>query len=189
MRRDRRAPLSPHIRVRCAEQHPLIIERPEKQLTAKRRAMVVLTGIGWTVWIYLWRPLLTLMLWLCGGEIAGRQWIELRGWEGMADFVLNVMPYGWGLCAALFVWALVNYVRFRGNERRRARPLASAEDDAAHARVGAGAIATARRVRNLVCRHDDDGHLTAIRWGDAEAADAARENAVIEMSAASTTLR
>ncbi len=151
-----------NIHVRCADGHPLIFERPARQARAARGAMVLVTGVGWTIWAYLWRPLLTLAVWGLGTEVATHQWIELDGLAGLADFAVNVMPYGWALCLSLLAWAAANYARFRGSERRRMRPLASVEDDAKWARVPVDALAEARLRKNLLCHHDDEGHLIGV---------------------------
>ena len=153
---------SRNIHVRCAGEHPLIFERPAMQGPAARRAMFLFTGIGWTVWAYLWRPLLTLLVWGFGVEVAGHQWIELDGLAGLHDFTFHVMPYGWVLCAALLAWASANYWRFHGSERRKMRPLSSLEADSEWARVPLDALAEARLRRNLVCYHDEEGHLTGV---------------------------
>lgn len=155
-------PLPQHIRVRCAEGHPLIFERPDSQPKAARNAMMLLTGFGWTVWIYLWRPALTLLVWFFGVDVAHYQWISLSGWQGLTDFALHTMPYGLALCATLLLWASVNYVRFRGVDRRKERPLATIEADAEWTGVELAALAKGRQSKNLVCQHDDEGHLIGI---------------------------
>lgn len=154
--------LPPHIRVRCADQHPLIFERPGSQPKAARGAMVLMTGVGWTIWLYLWRPVLTMVLWLSGAEIAQYQWIGLAGWSGLLDFAAHTMPYGLALCATLLIWASVNYIRFRGSDRRKARPPATVEADAEWTRMPPAALAESRRLKNLVCCHDDEGHLVSV---------------------------
>lgn len=155
-------PLPQHIRVRCAEEHPLIFERPESQPKAARNAMMLLTGFGWTIWLYLWRPVLTLLVWVFGVDVAHYQWVGLAGWRGLSDFALHTMPYGLALCAMLLLWASVNYVRFRGVDRRKERPLATLEADAAWTCVEPALLARGRQSKNLVCQHDGEGHLTGM---------------------------
>ena len=154
--------LPSHIRVRCADDHPLIFERPESQPKSARRAMMLLTGIGWSVWIYLWRPLLTLVAWMLGANLMQNQWVELAGWTGLIDFSIDTMPYGIALCAGLLIWATVNLLRFRGSERRKPKPLATAEDDARWTRASADDLRDGRRLKRVVCRHDDEGHLLGL---------------------------
>lgn len=155
-------PLPQHIRVRCSEGHPLIFERPDSQPKAARSAMMLLTGFGWTVWLYLWRPGLTLLVWIFGVDVAHHQWIGLAGWQGLADFALHTMPYGVALCALLLLWASVNYVRFRGVDRRKERPQATIEADAAWTGVEPAVLAKGRLSKSLVCQHDNEGHLIGV---------------------------
>jgi len=161
--------LPPHIRVCCADQHPLIFERPGSQPKAARGAMMLMTGVGWTIWLYLWHPVLTLVLWLSGAEIAQYQWIGLAGWSGLLDFAAHTMPYGLALCATLLIWASVNYIRFRGSDRRKARPPATVEADAEWTRMQPAALAESRRLKNLVCCHDDEGHPVSVINNDFQA--------------------
>ena len=154
--------LPTHIRIRCAAEHPLIFERPASQPKAARGAMMLATGIGWTVWVYLWRPALTLLPWLFGAHIVQHQWIELAGWTGLIDFAIHTVPYGWALCAILLIWASVNLIRFRGNERRKPRPEATPEADAQWTRMNAASLIEGRRLKRLVCSHDAEGHLLAV---------------------------
>ena len=161
-------PLPDHIRVRYADGHPLIFERPESQPKSARRAMMVLTGIGWTIWIYLWRPLLTLIGWLLGVNLMQYQWVELSGWKGLVDFSIHTVPYGIALCAGLLTWATANLIRFRGSDRREPRPLATAEADAQWTRTSADTLREGRNLKRLVCLHDKEGHLLGLQ---AEATD------------------
>ncbi len=160
--------LPPHIRVRCADGHPLIFRRPKGQPKTARHVVLLATGVGWSVWLYLWRPLLTLFLWYWGGEIAEHQWIDLAGWNGLVYFAYHVMPFGIALCAVLLVWALSNYLRFRGRERRKARPLSSADADARWTRVSPAELEEGRKAKNLICLYDDDGVLIGVANAGAE---------------------
>ena len=155
--------LPPHIRVRCADEHPLIFERPNAQSPAVRGAMMAVTWIGWAVWVSLWRPALTFLPWLFGVDIARREWVEFAGWTDLAHFILHTAPYGQALCAILLIWAFSSYLRFRGSDRRKSRPLSTAETDAKHTRMTAEALSKSRQLTTLVCYHDEEGHLTDVR--------------------------
>ena len=155
--------LPPHIRVRCADEHPLIFERPNAQSAAVRGAMMAVTWMGWAVWVSLWRPALTFLPWLFGVDIARREWVEFAGWTDLAHFILHTAPYGQALCAILLIWAFSSYLRFRGSDRRKSRPLSTAETDAKHTRMTAEALSKSRQLTTLVCYHDEEGHLTDVR--------------------------
>ena len=155
--------LPPHIRVRCADEHPLIFERPNAQSAAVRGAMMAVTWMGWAVWVSLWRPALTFLPWLFGVDIARREWVEFAGWTDLVNFVLHTAPYGQALCAILLIWAFSSYLRFRGSDRRKSRPLSTAETDAKHTRMTAEALSNSRQLTTLVCYHDEEGHLTDVR--------------------------
>lgn len=154
--------LPSHIRVRCADGHPLIFRRPTVPRRVSRRLMLVLTSLGWSAWLYLWRPLLTLAVWFLGGNVAEHQWIELAGSKGLLEFAVTVMPYGIALCLSLLVWAMINLIRFRGKERRKARPQATAVDDARWTLVMPKDLEFGRSLKNVVCHYDDHGTLNGV---------------------------
>ena len=151
--------LPAHIRVCCANGHPLIFERPYSQHKSVRRAMMLVTGIGWAAWLSLWRPALTILPWLFGIDSMHHHWAELPGWDDFLHFELHTAPYGRALCVVLLIWALFNYLRFRGNDRRKERPLATPEDDARWTRTSAKVLSESRSSQSLVCFHDEEGHL------------------------------
>ncbi|HEV8078806.1 MAG TPA: poly-beta-1,6-N-acetyl-D-glucosamine biosynthesis protein PgaD, partial [Marinobacter sp.] len=45
---------------------PLIIERPELQTPTRKTLSSVITFLAWTLWIYLWLPLLSIIAWGAG---------------------------------------------------------------------------------------------------------------------------
>jgi biofilm PGA synthesis protein PgaD len=76
-----------------------------------------ITGVFWLLYLYLWLPLITLVMWLLGVNNA---LVEVYMPEGRVDaYLLVTLPLIALVCAAvLTVWAEYNLQRFKGMERR-----------------------------------------------------------------------
>jgi poly-beta-1,6-N-acetyl-D-glucosamine biosynthesis protein PgaD len=141
---------------------PLIIERPEGELSARRLTNYVLTFLWWTVWGHFMVPLLTLLLWMSGFRRFSE---DLLGNGGLDALVSRLPLYGTVvgvLCGGLITWALLNWWRFADRERRRAcQPVASATV-ARHAGLDPDDLARWQACRRLVVLHDAQGRLTGV---------------------------
>lgn len=154
--------LPSHIRVRCFEGHPLIYELLAARSRLVRFATMASTGIGWGFWLYLWLPILALIHEPSGVQTADFQWIAWSGWIGLIEFIFHAAPYAWIPSAVLLIWAIANYLRFRGKERRKARISSSAEADSRWTQTTVPTLRAGRTMKNLVCRHDDHGWLLGV---------------------------
>ena len=137
----------------------LIIDRPQWQTTKQRVVFGSVTILFWALWIYLWLPILGFVGWLLGLKLAYYQMVELNGYVGllhlMAIYGLVVLLLGGGLLA----WAYYNYFRFRGIERRNARPVVKPVDVGARYGVRADVLEQWTQSRRLVLHHSNDRQL------------------------------
>lgn len=103
---------------------PLIIDSPSLQSLRQRYLSATFTLIFWTIWIFLWTPLLTLLGWLLGLDLVYIEMIELKGYRAIiADFGLFLICVGI-IGGILGIWAAYNFFRFKDLERRAAiRPV------------------------------------------------------------------
>lgn len=96
----------------------LIIEDPGLQSTGQKVLYGTLTVVFWALWIYLWLPLITLLGWSFGVV----RFVDIMMvHEGLAAlgkvlwiYLLVIAVLGGGL----ILWALYNWLRFAGKERR-----------------------------------------------------------------------
>jgi biofilm PGA synthesis protein PgaD len=96
----------------------LIIDRPDLQTRKQRMLFGTVTFVGWAVWAYLWLPLVTLLGWFFGVKRFGDVMIMQQGGNKLVG-VLGWYAAGAAfLIMALLIWALYNWYRFRGTERR-----------------------------------------------------------------------
>ena len=99
----------------------LLIQKPQAQPPLQRTVFGVITAMFWAIYVYLWMPLLTLLLWLLGLRTAV---FELYLRENRVEpFVLLALPVLAVLCTLLLlVWAAYNRQRFSGHDRRHPQP-------------------------------------------------------------------
>ncbi len=141
---------------------PLIIERPEGILTARRLTNYALTFLWWGVWGHFMLPLVTLLLWMSGFRRFSE---ELLGRGGLNALVSRLPVYGAvvaALCGGLIAWALLNWWRFAERERRRfARPVAPAQIAHSYG-LEPAQLARWQAQRRLVVVHDAEGRPTGL---------------------------
>jgi len=101
----------------------LIIDNPQGQSLVQRTTSVMLTWAAWIVLLYILVPFVAFFLGM--RQFAGVQtWVNLTTYDTWADLA-PLIP-AWGLAAlamiaALYLWATVQFLRFR-NTRRRGNP-------------------------------------------------------------------
>ena len=95
-----------------------LIDNPENQSPKQRRLFGVLTGVAWAVYLYLWLPLITAVVWYLGFKSA---YIELYLRAHRIDpFVVLAIPLIVLVVAVLLLgWAEYNLLRFRRRKDRR----------------------------------------------------------------------
>jgi len=144
--------------------HPaaLIIERPDLQSWQQRFMSRTLTLVFWGVWVYLWLPVITLAGWLAGLERFHFHMVVLEGYQGFLDLLVIYALIILGLGGVLIGWAKYNHLRFRGVERRRARPQVSVEAIARYVGRTGAEIEGWRAAQIAVVHHDAQGAIAAV---------------------------
>lgn len=137
-----------------------IIERPNLQSLRQRAALGLVGILGWAVWLYLWLPFATFGGWIFGGWLFQRQMVApMHGYLITLAGYLGVIV----LLAVLFLgWALYNGARFRGVDRRKARPITVDEDMAAFFEVSVDEMMALRQARRGVLHFSPEGGITGM---------------------------
>jgi poly-beta-1,6-N-acetyl-D-glucosamine biosynthesis protein PgaD len=107
---------------------PLIIERPELQSMAQRYGYVSVTVVCWFLWLYLFVPLLSLGGWVLGGSLVYEQLILDLDNPLMTARLTRYLGFILLFSTAYLGWALYNFLRWRGVERRKEVQSVSAEE-------------------------------------------------------------
>lgn len=142
---------------------PLIIQSPSLQSLQQRYATAIFTFIFWMLWFFLWTPLITLIGWLMGFDVFYLEIFELEGYQALlADlnvFLLCVTIFG----GALGLWALYNYLRFRGVDRRSALSPVTSGQLADFFELDESVVRQHRDCQWLTVSFDPDGRIIEVK--------------------------
>lgn len=109
-----------------------IIDNPKLKTFLRTIGELSFTSLMWGFWIYLFLPLLSLVLWLLGIRHFYIETIEEAGYLKLLDLLGKA---GWSIILiflALRLWGLYNYRRFGKRERRKSLPADALKKLAEH---------------------------------------------------------
>lgn len=139
-----------------------IIHRPEWQSRRQRTLYAAITLVFWAAWFYLWMPVMTFIAWLFGFRLAYEHMIGLDGYLGLANllgvYALVIAIMG----SSLIAWALYNYFRFKGVERRAARPAVDISMLCDSYRVDHQRLAQWQQAHRLVIHQDAHSNIIGV---------------------------
>jgi biofilm PGA synthesis protein PgaD len=102
-------------------QSPFIISRPERQSGPQQAIFGALTVTIWALWLYLWLPLLTAILWM-----VGIHWAYIQVFKGARGVSLWVIL--WIMLATIIIvgyWSSYNNIRYAKKTQRRSAQAVS----------------------------------------------------------------
>ncbi|RPD85829.1 poly-beta-1,6-N-acetyl-D-glucosamine biosynthesis protein PgaD [Luteimonas sp. 100069] len=141
---------------------PPIIDHSPSRGPGKRFASGALTAAAWTLYVWLWVPLITVVAWYVGARTAYMR-LYLNQNE-VEPFLLLALPLIAVVCAVLLIgWAEYNRARFSKTDRRQRR--ASIIDDDVRLALGATPELAAKlrdgRIMRVVV--DDDARAVSVQ--------------------------
>jgi biofilm PGA synthesis protein PgaD len=138
---------------------PLIIERPDLQTLTRRYGYASLTLIFWVAYLYLWLPVVSLLAWWLEAYLVYDQMIVLCGvtalYEGVRYYLGTILL----IFVVLIGWAVVNYLRFRGLDRRRAPEPVTIEQVSEDFSVPVEILKNWQEAKSLTIHHDAFGNI------------------------------
>lgn len=99
-----------------------IIDTPKLQTLRLKYTSTLITLIFWVIWFYLWVPLITLAGWLLQLKFFEQEMLIVDGLDAFLDVLPVFIAVTLGLTGTLAIWALYNFTRFKGMDRRKALP-------------------------------------------------------------------
>lgn len=143
---------------------PPIIDHTPSRGPGKRFASGALTAAAWTLYAWLWVPLITAVAWYIGARTAYMR-LYLNQNE-VEPFLLLSFPLIALACAVLLIgWAEYNRVRFAKTDRRQRRP--NIIDDDVRLALGAAPELAAKLREGRIVRVavDDDARPVSVNLG------------------------
>jgi biofilm PGA synthesis protein PgaD len=106
----------------------IIEDRPELRGPARNTIEWVVTTLMWALWIYLFLPVATMILWAAGAHFIYHSVFEHDALSHLRDMLIRL---GWAVAlifAVLSGWRFYNYYRFgRLNRRKRSASVSTAD--------------------------------------------------------------
>jgi poly-beta-1,6-N-acetyl-D-glucosamine biosynthesis protein PgaD len=96
-----------------------ITDRPKLRSFFRNITEMSFTSVAWGFWVYLFLPLVNIVLWLLGARIFYLEVIDTAGYKEFLDLWGRL---GWsilGVFLVLRIWGYYNYWRFGRRDRRK----------------------------------------------------------------------
>jgi biofilm PGA synthesis protein PgaD len=101
-----------------------IVASPEKQSLTQHLTSGTLGGVAWAIWIHLWMPIVSVLLWLAGLRVTYVYVVQAPNKSSLLLILVLVL-----VCNIIVSsWASYNYLRFVGKTRRRGSSVVSHEE-------------------------------------------------------------
>lgn len=142
--------------------NPLIIEKPELQSNVHRYGWAFVTFVFWTIYVYLWLPLITLVAWWVGAYLFNIHMVKLQGYEGLASKLVLYSIIIVSLSALLIGWANIERLRFKGVKRRQGRPEVTVSQVAHQYNLPENHLVGFRQKKSLEVHFSNDGNIAKI---------------------------
>ncbi len=105
-----------------------IIDTPGLQSLRLKYTSTLLTLVFWIVWFYLWVPLITLAGWWFQIQLFQKEMVVVDGLDAFLQALPIFVSVALVLTCILGLWALYNYKRFKGIDRRKPLPPVGRDD-------------------------------------------------------------
>jgi poly-beta-1,6-N-acetyl-D-glucosamine biosynthesis protein PgaD len=129
----------------------------------------VVTGIVWLAYVgvlpLIWSAFMKRGA-ATGAVSRSFPWSAAGAGPGFGSFVMQVGAVALCGSSLLYCWALYNRQRFRGKDRRQATVTATAMELAEYYGGTPEQIVSLQQERRLFMRHDADGRLTRVHYGE-----------------------
>ncbi len=142
----------------------LIIEKPQSQDKTQRLAQGTITAAFWFLFLYLLRPIFTLIAWIVGAVIFSREMVGYGGFEGLQRSLLWYLLVILIIAIVLRSWAWYNLKHFGGHEKRRTFiPPVPLNRVAAFYHVDPVELSCWQKSGWLLIIHDEQGRILHVR--------------------------
>jgi len=137
----------------------LIFEKPELAPLSSRIGWAFFTAVFWIIWVHLWMPLITLLLWALSFHYYDTRFLHDSPAEliDLRHIFVRYFSIIVALGGSLLIWAGIEYLRFRNVHRRMRLAPVAIEELANFADIRPEAMAILSELRQLNAHHDEHG--------------------------------
>lgn len=144
---------------------PLIIEREDLQTKAQRLGWFSLTFIFWALYVYLWLPVITLIVWWLGYKTTEYQMLDMGGLKSLGN-VINFYLFVILLLSVLLIgWARMEFVRFKDKRQRKGQPLVTPQEMANFLNIDTALLTQLHSQKRLTILFDEKNQVKKIAQG------------------------
>jgi biofilm PGA synthesis protein PgaD len=135
---------------------PEYIDRPE--YVRNKSVGYSLQIVGWFLFMWLFMPLITVMFWWLEGKTIYQQMVIQAAPDSQLSLINLIAMIAIFICM-LWLWATYNWVRFYGEDRRRAPVAIDEKQLATSFKVNTVDILNMQQAKNLTLYYDHKGKL------------------------------
>lgn len=140
----------------------LIINKPQNQTKRQKITSIFVTTIAWSIWSYMWLPLLGLVGWYLGFEFFQNA-MKDNGWNDFLKEIPSYINYISIASGSLLAWALLNWYRFGGVRDKRARGehrVLKTSDQAEYVGVKSSTLRNWQKSKRVIAHYYQSGKLS-----------------------------
>jgi poly-beta-1,6-N-acetyl-D-glucosamine biosynthesis protein PgaD len=139
----------------------VLIEHPERVSRARRGFLEIVTVAAWAAFVWLFQPLVTLVVWALGGWVSYQEVVRQAKTVEPA-VVLAIAILAAASATALVGWAEYNRQRFEGKKRRVSSRIFGSDDGAIDPEMSGEMRGTLRLARVSTVHFSSDGLPDAV---------------------------
>lgn len=137
-----------------------IIDTPKLQSLRLKYSSTLITLVFWIIWFYLWVPLITLAGWWLQLKFFEQEMLIVDGLDAFLDVLPVFIAVTLALNGSLAIWALYNFIRFKGLDRRKALPPVQNDDLLQLWAISEANLTGAQTNKVSTIRISEDGDIT-----------------------------
>ncbi len=145
---------------------PLIIDYPELQTPAQKTLWSIVTAVAWTLWFYLWLPLLSLVAWGAGIQLMIVEVFLPDRSDDMRELIRLIV---YVIFTTLFVviWSQYNLRRYGRRNRRQRIPSVDTHTLARYYEISPQMLEKLRNQRLQTLDYCNDHHPVLVETTEA----------------------
>ena len=144
--------------------HQLHINAPELLSGRDRTRDLIITAVMWSVYLYLWMPLISLFAWLFGFELAYDVMVRRGGAQHIGGVFLIYVLIVVAIFFTVTVWSMANLWRYGKLNRRHGAKPTSIEEMAEYFDIDSEIIEQLRLTPSVSIEFTADGHPVIKRY-------------------------